>query len=97
MISKTENSYNAVLNTIHGKPLSGRVPPDVPGWLGCLVEGSLEDLQLFGLDGCPRAASLRPARTILRLVLVVIRIAIDRSWQERVFGSKSDLILMVAK
>jgi hypothetical protein len=32
--------------------------PDVPGWFGCLVEGSLQNLQLFGLDGCPRASSL---------------------------------------
>jgi hypothetical protein len=36
----------------------GCTVPDVPGWLGCLVEGSLEDLQLFGLDGCARPASL---------------------------------------
>jgi hypothetical protein len=36
----------------------GCTVPDVPGWLGCLVEGSLEDLQLFGLDGGARPASL---------------------------------------
>jgi hypothetical protein len=30
----------------------------VSGRLGRLVEGGLEHLQLFGLDRCPRAASL---------------------------------------
>ena len=51
--------YQVHLNDSHAEAgLLGELLPDVTGGLRSLAEGSLEDLQLLGLDGGAGAASL---------------------------------------